>query len=380
MIIDFLSRNPEHIETAARWIYDEFIAGTPRTASYERVLENLKGSGDTRLPLTYLALIGGECVGTVSVVMNDLKTQETLSPWLAAVVVRPDYRGRGIAEALIRRACADAKRLGYGILYLRTEYAGGYYKRLGWEHVCDTDDEYGIRTSVYRYQLDLAGEFMKGICYIVAAGAVEDLALEPSADDFVIAADAGYLHLPKLSVVADLVVGDFDSLKHKPNHPNVLEFPCEKDETDVMIAVREGLRRDYRKFLILGGLGGRLDHTLANIQTLSFLASHNACGYLVGGGTAVTVIRNGSIRFDSEKKGTVSVFCCGETASGVYLRGLKYPLTDAVLTSIQPLGVSNEFTGADSEISVKDGTLAVMWEDTADCVIDNLNETCYSAV
>lgn len=221
---------------------------------------------------------------------------------------------------------------------------------------------------------------MKGICYIIAAGAVEDITLEPAADDFVIAADAGYLHLTKLSVVADLVVGDFDSLMHKPNHPNVLEFPCEKDETDLMIAVREGLKAGYQKFVILGGLGGRLDHTFANIQTLSFLASHNACGYLVGGGTAVTVIRNGSLRFDSEKKGIVSVFCCGEPASGVYLRGLKYPLTDAVLTSSLPLGVSNEFIGADSEISVRDGVLTVIWEDTAGCVIDTLNETCFGAV
>lgn len=229
------------------------------------------------------------------------------------------------------------------------------------------------RFSIFR------GDGMKGICYIIAAGAVEDLTLEPTEDDFVIAADAGYLHLSKLSVVADLVVGDFDSMKQKPHHPNILEFPCEKDETDVMIAVFEGLRRGYKTFVILGGLGGRLDHTLANIQTLTYIASQDARGYLVGFGTAVTVIRNGGIRFDSDKKGVVSVFCCGSPASGVFLRGLKYPLTDATVTPENPVGVSNEFTGAESEITVRDGSLAVLWADTAACVIQDLTEKLMSA-
>jgi predicted N-acetyltransferase YhbS len=116
-------------------------------------VESFKDASDDRLPLRYAALIGGECAGTVSIVSNDLKTQDELSPWLAAVFVRPDFRSRGIAKALIRRASADAKRLGYGILYLRTEHAAGYYERLGWVHVRDADDEYGIHTSVYRYTL-----------------------------------------------------------------------------------------------------------------------------------------------------------------------------------------------------------------------------------
>lgn len=215
---------------------------------------------------------------------------------------------------------------------------------------------------------------MEGICYIIAAGDVEELTLEPAENDFVIAADAGYLHLSKLSVVADLVVGDFDSLQHKPNHPNVLAFPCEKDETDVMIAVNEGLRRGYQCFLILGGLGGRLDHTLANIQVLMYIANKNGRGYLAGSGTAVTVIRNSSIRFDNEKQGTISVFCWGEPASGVTLRGLKYPLTDARVTAAFPIGVSNEFTGSCSDVSVADGSLAVIWAESVASLIEDLTE------
>jgi thiamine pyrophosphokinase len=219
---------------------------------------------------------------------------------------------------------------------------------------------------------------MEGICYIIGAGPIDDLLLEPSEDDFVIAADAGYLQMARLSAVPDLVVGDFDSLPQKPNHPNVVVHPKDKDQTDMLLAIDEGLLRGYTKLVLLGGLGGRLDHSFANIQSLSYIAQKNARGYLLGNGTAVTVIKNSSLAFDSEKKGIVSVFCCGETAKGVTLSGLKYPLRDAVVTDFFPIGVSNEFTGVPSEIAVSEGRLLVIWEDKAADVIDNLKEACYS--
>ena len=144
---------------------------------------------------------------------------------------------------------------------------------------------------------------MDGTCYIIGAGQVDALTLNTDESDYIIAADAGYLHLAGLTAVADLVVGDFDSMPHKPNHPNVIVHPVEKDKTDMILALDEGLRRGYKKFIILGGLGGRLDHTFANIQALSYLASFGARGYLLGEGTAVTVIRNGSLSFGGGKKG-----------------------------------------------------------------------------
>lgn len=213
---------------------------------------------------------------------------------------------------------------------------------------------------------------MEGICYIIGAGQVDVIALTKRASDYVIAADAGYLHLNQLGVAADLVVGDFDSMIEKPDHPNLIEFPREKDKTDMVLAIDEGLSRGYKTLVILGGLGGRLDHTFANIQALSYIAESGARGYLLGDGMAVSVIKNSSIFFNPEKKGLVSVFCAGDTARGVTIRGLKYVLTDEVLHGTLPIGVSNEFTGAASEITVASGSLAVMWEENAAGVIDNL--------
>ena len=128
-------------------------------------------------------------------------------------------------------------------------------------------------------------------------------------------------------------------------------------------AVRLGLRQGCGEFLIYGSLDGpRLDHTVANFQTLQFLADHGAHGYLIGNTTMVTVVKNGKITFPAGCAGTISVFCMGPDAEGVTEKGLFYGVEEATLTSGFPLGVSNHFTGEPAEISVKNGSLLVLWE------------------
>jgi thiamine pyrophosphokinase len=137
----------------------------------------------------------------------------------------------------------------------------------------------------------------------------------------------------------------------------------EKDDTDAMLAAREGLRRGCKEFYFYGSLDGkRLDHTVANFQTLQFLADHGAAGYLIGNDYLVTVVKNGSLRFPAGAEGVLSVFCLGPDATGVTLKGLHYPLEDGTLTAGFPLGVSNHFVGNDGEISVKNGSLLVLWD------------------
>lgn len=201
------------------------------------------------------------------------------------------------------------------------------------------------------------------ICVILGAGPVSETPDIPK-DCFVIAADGGYSLLGGLGLEADLAVGDFDSLGYVPAAKEVVRHPVMKDDTDTMLAVREGLRRGFTEFLILGGLGGRLDHTLANLQTLAFLAGRGCSGLLFGdGGLCVTAFRDGVLRFPPAARGTISVFAYGGAASGVYLEGLKYPLTDATLTPDFPLGVSNEFTERPASVTVRSGMLLVLWKD-----------------
>ena len=119
---------------------------------------------------------------------------------------------------------------------------------------------------------------MGGICWIMGAGDFSGTLPMIGEGDMVIAADAGYKALVRLGVKIDRVVGDFDSLGEVPVRPGVEVHPAEKDETDMMLAVRTALAAGYRDVRIYGGLGGRLDHSFANLQTLAYLARQGRTG------------------------------------------------------------------------------------------------------
>jgi len=186
----------------------------------------------------------------------------------------------------------------------------------------------------------------------------------PAPGDYVIAADRGFDSLLAYGVMPDMAVGDFDSLGHTPKHPNVIQLPAEKDDTDMVFALRKGLELGYRRFILLGGVGGRLEHTLGNLQLLDWLTTQGAQGFLAGEKTVATAIRDGhSITFPATLSGYLSVFCNSGTAEGVTLTGLKFPLQDHALSGAFPLGVSNQFLGEPATVSVARGSLLLLWED-----------------
>lgn len=196
---------------------------------------------------------------------------------------------------------------------------------------------------------------------IFCAAEFDCLAQDIGPEDFVLAADGGLRHTRKLNITPDGILGDFDSLGFVPEGAQV--FPVEKDDTDSMLAVRKGLQLGYREFLLYGSLDGpRLDHTIANFQTLQYLADHGARGYLVGLNYIVTVVKEESIRFEKDAEGILSLFCLGPDAKGVTIQGLQYPLEDGCLTGGFPLGVSNHFIGKMAQITVKKGSLLAMWD------------------
>ena len=198
-------------------------------------------------------------------------------------------------------------------------------------------------------------------CIIFGAAEFDSLLLPIEKDDLIIAADGGLRHFEGAVRQPDVILGDFDSLGYTPQGAQV--FPVEKDDTDVMLAVRQGLSRGFREFLIYGGMDGpRVDHTMANFQTLAFLRTRDARGFLVGKTHMATVISKETITFSDDYKGILSVFCLGQDAAGVTIRGLKYALENGTLTADIPLGVSNHFVGKQSEITVENGSLLLIWE------------------
>lgn len=199
-------------------------------------------------------------------------------------------------------------------------------------------------------------------CYIIGAGDITDPGITAAADDFIICADGGYKYKDLLSRECDLVVGDFDSLGIVPETKNKIVAPKEKDETDMMLAVMAGYERGYRNFVILGALGGeRSDHSVANIQLLHYIASKDARGTILHGKEVFTAFKNDSLTLCEDLRGYVSVFSLSDESRGVNIKNLKYTLDDAVLHSYTPVGVSNEFVGKDSLISVEDGVLLVVY-------------------
>ena len=198
--------------------------------------------------------------------------------------------------------------------------------------------------------------------FVIFCAAEFDELLEPlGSGDYLLAADGGLRHLEKLNLKPNGILGDFDSLGYTPEGAEV--FPVEKDDTDAMLAARKGLELGYREFMFYGALDGpRLDHTVANFQTLQFLADHGATGYLVGRDYLVTVVKNETITFPKQAEGILSLFCLGADAKGVTIRGLHYELTEGTLTPGFPLGVSNHFTGKAATVKVAEGSLLAMWD------------------
>ena len=200
-------------------------------------------------------------------------------------------------------------------------------------------------------------------CVIFCAAGFDGL-LEPlTGEELVIAADGGVKHTEALGVCPDVILGDFDSLGYVPEDSRV--FPVEKDDTDMMLAIRLGLERGCGEFFLYGAMDGpRLDHTVANFQSLNYLAAHGAFGWLIGRDYIATTLRNGSLRFPKTAEGILSVFCQGPGAKGVTLTGLKYPLERGSLDAFFPLGVSNHFLGVPAQVRVEDGFLLCLWDRT----------------
>ncbi|MCI8408375.1 MAG: thiamine diphosphokinase [Lachnospiraceae bacterium] len=200
-----------------------------------------------------------------------------------------------------------------------------------------------------------------GICYVVGAGDCYQPILLPTDKDYVIAVDGGYDTLRSQGIKPDVIIGDFDSVQSVVTEQNVIQLKPEKDDTDMLYSVNYGAKLGYTIFYIYGGTGGkRISHTIANIQLLA----HNPylrC-FLFDREEVTFLLANERVSFLEECEGYVSVLSFSDKSTGVWEKGLKYELEDATLTNNYPLGVSNEFVGKRSFISVKDGKLLISIE------------------
>lgn len=199
-------------------------------------------------------------------------------------------------------------------------------------------------------------------CFIFGALPVEKLNVAPCEDDLVIAADNGYAVTKALGIKPDIVVGDFDSLGTIPTHKNLIRLNVRKDDTDMEHAVNVALEKGCDDFIICGAVGGKLDHTLANIALAEHIALSGGRALFIGDDSTFTVIRDSSLNLPARKTGRISVFSLCEISRGVTIRGLDYEAEEIALKRSVTRGVSNAFIGKPSEISVTDGTLLIVYD------------------
>lgn len=179
---------------------------------------------------------------------------------------------------------------------------------------------------------------------------------------YVICADGGYDLAKKMGIAPDVIIGDFDTYqKQLPSDCEVIKYPAEKDDTDTMLAVKLALERGYKNIVICGAIGGRLDHTFANIQTLRYIMKHGGNGELAGDGSFATMQGPGVKVYNRINGYYFSLFSYTEECSGITATGFKYPLKNEVLKNSFPLGISNMVTGKSGVISLEKGILLVIF-------------------
>lgn len=199
-------------------------------------------------------------------------------------------------------------------------------------------------------------------CYIITPLA-DKCALEkvPVEADVILCADGGYSQLKKLGLKADVLVGDFDSLEDKlPGDISVIKLPEEKDETDTFACIQKGMELGCGCFCIIGGVGGRIDHTLANIQLLAWGLEHKIDIRLFGTHECIWMMEPGISAISKVEKAYLSFFAYSQTVEGLTIKGVKYPLVQKTITNLFPLCISNQFSAPKAEISFDAGRLVAM--------------------
>ncbi len=204
---------------------------------------------------------------------------------------------------------------------------------------------------------------LKNRCVIIGGGdcAVPLLKENITSDDYVICADGGYDIALQAKIIPDLLIGDFDSIKSVPEDVNTITLPVEKDVTDSVAAFNEGVKLGFKEFLLLGGTGGRFEHTLSNVSLMANASKSGINFEIIDDNHIFRSITNSSKRIIKKENQQISVFAYGNTANGVTLKGMYYPLNNYTLDPFNgALGTSNHIISEIGEISVKDGTLIII--------------------
>ena len=198
---------------------------------------------------------------------------------------------------------------------------------------------------------------MRAFIYTGGKVYAEGVTERPEGDDLVIAADAGLRNAERFGVAPSILLGDFDSLEEPevPNGCELIRVPVEKNETDTQLAVACAIDRGAKELVIVGGLEGRLDHTLSTVAILEQLAGRRIHAVLTNGKNRVRFLRNGGVIIPRSDYRFLSLIASDPVVKGVTLEGCKYPLKKAKLFKTNQYAVSNEIEGNCALVEIRRG-------------------------
>ena len=207
---------------------------------------------------------------------------------------------------------------------------------------------------------------MKAFIYIGGSVNPDNITEHPKADDITIAADVGALNAKKLGDIPEIIVGDFDSarleiIKKEFPRAEIVTVPSEKDFTDTELAIDTAIKKGAKEIVIIGGLDGRLDHTLTNISLLEGLAKSNIYAVITNGKNRIRYIEATSTLIARSQFKYLSLIPRTEKLKGLTILGCKYTLENKNITNTAPgLTISNEILQNCAFISVKKGGLLIV--------------------
>ncbi|MBE6585446.1 MAG: thiamine diphosphokinase [Ruminococcaceae bacterium] len=203
---------------------------------------------------------------------------------------------------------------------------------------------------------------MRAFIYTGGLIHAQNITEHPKADDLRIAADSGYHNAVALGERVDILIGDFDSIGHVPGDDvkDIRQVPSEKDLTDTQLALEIAVDAGADEVIIIGGLSGRLDHTLSNLGILEDMYLRFIHGYMTDGQNRVHYLKSSSTLIARSTYKYVSILAADEVVKGVSMEGGKYPLKRQNLKRRLQYAVSNEITGNVVLISVKKGGIFII--------------------
>lgn len=189
-----------------------------------------------------------------------------------------------------------------------------------------------------------------------------------SSDDYIICADGGAKHLIRMDIIPNVIIGDLDSINEEDKKEFIekkvefQKFPPNKNATDTELALDFALSHNPSEIILIGSLGSRMDHSIANVTLLKKILDSNIKGKIINENNEIYIMntKNNEMLLSGENDEYLSLIPLCNKVKGITLEGFKYPLYDAEICMGSSIGVSNEFANKQATIKIREGLLLVI--------------------